>query len=103
MRSGLSLSLVILRGKLRSLSAWVDDFTPPTVETGVVLLADLRAGRVREICEQGGTHWAVHSAALRDRIAKLAGEWAKATPAERKRQVGELLDLVEKWLVEVER
>lgn len=98
-----ALSLVVLRGALQNMQPWVHDSTRGMVETGVFRLADLRRGRVPEIVRQFDDDWPGSTLELQVRMAQLADEWAKASPAERKVQLDELLEHVVDWLAAIEK
>lgn len=99
-RSGLALSLVILRGRLENTSAWVND-TDPTC--GAYQLADLRGDRCRLIVAQADGEWPEQCAGLVELIGAAAKGWAKQSPAERSEAIERLRRLVVAWLVECER
>lgn len=102
-RTGLPLSLVILRGSLENMLGWVDDKSAVNVETGVVRLAELRGGRVREIAAQSSDDWAGHSLTLQVGFARLADEWAIASPVQRKAQLFTLVEFLNAWDAELRR
>lgn len=102
MRSGLSLSLVILRGKLLNLSLWADG-SALAVADGAASIRELRAGRVRELCQQGADDWPGPASALSSGFARLAARWDGASPVERHRELDDLLAVVCDWLSEVDR
>lgn len=102
-RSGVALSLVILRGKLQNTLAWVDDELPWRVETGTVQLRELRAGRVRELARDAAADWPRQVAALQAGISGLADDWATALSADRSARLLDLLALVDAWLADIER
>lgn len=101
MRSGIPLALVIVRGKLRTLSAWAGG-SSRAIADGSTMLAELGRGRVRDLCELGAEDWRSQSSALFARWAKLVADWEQALPAERMRQADDLIGLCDKWLAVVD-
>lgn len=102
-RTGLPLSLVILRGSFENMLGWVDDESAINVRTGAVWLGELRRGRVREIAVQANDDWPSQSRALHLRVAHLADDWATCSPVERKSQLVGLVEFLNAWRAEVER
>lgn len=77
-RSGLALSLVILRGAFTNLLASVGDTTPDAVATAVYRLRDLRDGRVREVVERSDDDYPHEAFLLRAYLAGLTADWPAA-------------------------
>lgn len=96
-------SLGVLRGKLLTLRSWSEDTAPHLVETGVFMLSELRAGRVRDIVEFFDDDWPGECAALAAGFARIGDHWATASPDDRRRQVDQLLAVVNSWDQELAR
>lgn len=100
-RTGLPLSLVILRGKLLSLSTWTHG-SPFAVADGGHMIRALRDGRVRELVDAGAVEWPEQTAAFARLWARLVVSWAKVSPDARQKLVCEVLDCVSAWIDEAD-
>ena len=101
-RTGLALSLVILRGALTNMLAWVNDTTPSAAQAGRYRLKELLRGRVAEVASIAAVDWPHEAFLLRAHVAALAADWAGAAPAQREAGLDRLIRLLTRWLAEGE-